>query len=437
MWFDQSTIYQIYPLGFCGVLDAERDPRRRSILKVIDWIPHMQKLGVDAVLFNPLFDSDYHGYDTRNLFKVDERLGSNDDFRQVCAQLHEAGMKVILDGVFNHVGRGFWAFQDVREKQQHSAYKDWFYLDFQKQNRFQDGFSYQFWETADLLVKLNLKNPAVEEHLFNAIQEWIHQYEIDGLRLDVAYLLEHSFLRNLRQKTSSWKADFLLLGELVAGDYKTWVNSEMLNSCTNYECYKGLFSSFNDLNLFEIAHSLNRQFASAPYALYRNQRLMNFADNHDVDRIASRLSKKEHLEPLYAILFGIPGVPCLYYGSEWGATGKKTTHKDEELRLSYDHPEWNTLTDLISQLIKIRKNEKALLNGDYSQLALNNQHFLFTREYQQDKVIVGVNINQNPLEIKIPLHNELWKNLLTGEEMTVNGSVFMEPDSFAYWKKVS
>ena len=124
MWFDQSVIYQIYPLGLCGAPEDNDGVRESRILRLLDWVEHIKKLGADTVLFNPLFESDRHGYDTRDYFQLDCRLGTNEDFAQVCDAFHQAGIRVMLDGVFNHVGRGFWAFRDVQEKRWDSPYKD-------------------------------------------------------------------------------------------------------------------------------------------------------------------------------------------------------------------------------------------------------------------------------------------------------------------------
>ena len=164
MWFNEACIYQIYPLGLCGA-PAENDGiREHRILRVLDWAEHIRGLNMTAVLFNPVFESDRHGYDTRDFFALDCRLGTNEDFAQVCDALHAAGLKVILDGVFNHVGRGFWAFRDVQQKKWDSPYKDWFHLDFNGDTQYGgDGFWYEGWEGHNELVKLNLQNPAVVE----------------------------------------------------------------------------------------------------------------------------------------------------------------------------------------------------------------------------------------------------------------------------------
>lgn len=297
MWFDQSVIYQIYPLGLCGAPEDNDGVRESRILRLLDWVEHIKKLGADTVLFNPVFESDRHGYDTRDYFQLDCRLGTNEDFAQVCDAFHQAGIRVMLDGVFNHVGRGFWAFRDVQEKRWDSPYKDWFRIDFNGNSHYNDGFWYADWEGHGELVKLNLDNPAVVEHQFEAIRAWVDQFDIDGLRLDVAYCLPQHYLRRLREFTSSLKPDFALMGETLHGDYKQWMAPDMCHSVTNYECYKGLWSSFNSMNLFEIGHSLARQFGPEPWTMYKGAHLLSFLDNHDVTRIASQLTNKEHLAP--------------------------------------------------------------------------------------------------------------------------------------------
>ena len=293
MWFDEAVVYQIYPLGLCGVLNEERSSDDsvvgHSILEVKDWISHIKKLGATCVLFNPLMESDYHGYDTRDYYTLDRRLGTNDDLKEVCDAIHEAGLKILFDGVFNHVGRGFWAFKDVQEKKWDSPYCSWFHLSFDGNTEYNDGFWYEGWEVHNELVKLNLDNPDVRQHQFDAIKQWTDLYGIDGLRLDVAYCLSDFYLKELRRFTSTLKEDFVLMGETLHGDYNMYMNDEKCHSVTNYECYKGLYSSFNCANMHEISYSLNRQFGYENWCIYRGKHLLSFVDNHDVSRIATIL----------------------------------------------------------------------------------------------------------------------------------------------------
>ncbi|MEG2774714.1 MAG: alpha-amylase family glycosyl hydrolase, partial [Acetivibrio sp.] len=355
MWANESVFYQIYPLGFCGAPLENQGVAEQRIQKVIEWIPHIKKLGANAIYFSPVFESDSHGYNTRDFRQIDVRLGTNEDFKMVCRQLHENGIRVVLDGVFNHVGRGFWAFQDVLDKREASPYVNWFHLNFGGNSNYNDGLWYEGWEGNYDLVKLNLQNEEVIHHILESVGLWIEEFDIDGLRLDVAYCLDHGFVKRLRQYCDSKKGDFFLLGEMLHGDYKELVNDEMLDSATNYECYKGLFSSFNSLNMFEINHSLLRQFGPEDWTLYRGKHLLSFVDNHDVTRIASNLTNEKHLPLIYGMCFGMPGIPCVYYGSEWGAKGDKNKG-DEALRACFEEPVENELSEFIGKLSEVKKN---------------------------------------------------------------------------------
>ncbi|MGN1024427.1 MAG: alpha-amylase family glycosyl hydrolase, partial [Lachnospiraceae bacterium] len=267
MWAEEMAMYQIYPLGMCGAPFANDGVLEHRILKVLDWIPHLKKLGITAVYFGPVFDSDTHGYNTRDYQKIDPRLGTNEDFAKVCAALHENGIRIFLDGVFNHVGRGFFGFQDVLKNRENSQYKDWFYLNFGGNDAWNDGLWYEGWEGNYDLVKLNLDNPAVCDYLIDSVKRWVQEFDIDGLRLDVAYMVNRNFLKRLRWETDQLKPAFYLIGEILGGDYRQIMNPEMCHSVTNYECYKGIYSSFNSMNMFEINSSLERQFGTDPWDL--------------------------------------------------------------------------------------------------------------------------------------------------------------------------
>ncbi|MFV0527485.1 MAG: alpha-amylase family glycosyl hydrolase [Lachnospiraceae bacterium] len=434
MWYEETTFYQIYPLGMCGA-PLENDGIVTSrINRIPDWIPYYQKLGIGAILFNPLLESDRHGYDTRDFLKLDARLGTNQDFKAVCGALHEAGIRVVLDGVFNHVGRGFWAFRDVCEKKWDSPYKDWFYLSFDGNSNYDDGFWYEGWEGHFDLVKLNLRNPEVIEHLLSSVDFWLTEFGIDGIRLDVAYSLDHDFMCRLRERTSSQKEDFFLVGEMLHGDYKTIVNPSMLHSATNYECYKGLYSSLNSRNFFEIAHSLNRQFGSEDWTLYKGISLLNFVDNHDVTRAASILTTAEHLPLLYTMLFCMPGIPCLYYGSEWGIQGEKIPgQSDDSLRPALTSPVTTPLSDLIERLCHIRSEYKALFYGDYQVLYLTNQQFIFHRFYDGQRLLAVFNADGSEHTATISRAEVPALSLLDQSEVTLSGELVLPGYSSAVY----
>ncbi len=434
MWFDQAVIYQIYPLGLCGA-PAENDgvvaPR---ILRLLDWVEHIKKTGADTVLLNPVFDSDRHGYDTRDYYHLDPRLGTDGDLAAVCQAFHDAGLRVMLDGVFNHVGRGFWAFKDVREKKWDSPYKDWFNLNFDGNTEYGDGFWYEGWEGHNELVKLNLFNPAVVQHQFDAIRSWVERFGIDGLRLDVAYCLAPEYLKRLRSFANSVKPDFALMGETLHGDYNRWMADDMCHSVTNYECYKGLWSAFNSMNMFEIGHSLARQFGPEQWTLYKGKHLLSFLDNHDVDRIASKLTNPDHLRPAWAMAFGMPGVPSIYYGSEWGIQGSKSRGSDAELRPALEKPEWNDLTAWIARLAEAKKNSRALCYGAYRNVVLTNRQIIFERSCDGERVLVAINAEGVPYTAHFDAGCGRAEDLISGEDHDFGGGSELPPYSAFFWK---
>ncbi|MFR5116464.1 MAG: alpha-amylase family glycosyl hydrolase [Eubacterium sp.] len=433
MWAYESVFYQIYPLGFCGAPFENDGVLTPRIRKVIDWIPHIKNLGANAIYFSPVFESDTHGYNTRDFRKIDVRLGTNEDFADVCQALHKEGIKVVLDGVFNHVGRGFWAFQDVLEKRWDSPYKDWFHISFDGNSNYNDGLWYEGWEGNYDLVKLNLCHPDVKQHIFDSIRSWVEEFDIDGLRLDVAYCLDENFVRELRAFCDSLKPDFFLVGEMLHGDYNRLMNDSMLHSATNYECYKGLFSSFNSMNMFEIIHSLLRQFGPENWTLYRGKHLLCFVDNHDVSRIASNLTNEQHLPLIYALCFGMPGIPCVYYGSEWGAKANKS-EGDPALRACFDAPVENDLTAWISKLAAAKKASNALNYGDFRSVVLTNRQCIFERKTDSERVLVAINADNVPYPAHFDAGCGTAVDLITGNTHDFGGGSELPPYSAFFWK---
>ncbi|MGE5353606.1 MAG: alpha-amylase family glycosyl hydrolase [Syntrophothermus sp.] len=425
-WSFDSVFYHIYPLGFCGAPennDFFSTPVAR-LDKIYGWIGHMKSLGLNALYLGPLFESTYHGYDTADYFHVDRRLGTNEQLKNLIATLHQNGIRVILDGVFNHVGRDFWAFRDLQMNRQSSHYCNWFYgLDFKHKSPFGDPFRYESWNGYYDLVKLNLNNHDTREHLFDAVRMWIDYFEIDGLRLDAADCIDMKFLQDLALVTKHKKNDFWLMGEIIHGDYRRWVNPQTLDSVTNYECYKGLYSSLNDKNYFEIAYSLNRQFGTG--GIYRDMPLYAFADNHDVNRVASVIKNPVHMYPLYCLLFTMPGVPSVYYGSEWAVKGRKHSGSDDQLRPSLnlaDFTDGHTpeLSKALSRLSQLRHSSKALRHGDYTQIHVSMQQFAFMRRSENETAVVVLNSSDKTvsLELNIPsLSDASFKDALNGGEV--------------------
>ena len=410
-WTKEAIFYHIYPLGLCGAPPDNQfnDPVIDQINDLRPWVDHLQSLGCNALYLGPIFQSSSHGYDTVDYYQIDRRLGDLDSMADFAAYVHQRGIKLILDGVFNHVGRDFWAFQDVLKHGERSEYRTWFHnLRFGEQSALGDPFQYEGWHGHQSLVKLNLFNPDVCAHLFDAVRMWIDRFEIEGLRLDAADCIDFEFLKALRDFTRTYRNNFWLMGEVVHGDYRKWVNPQSLDSVTNYEAYKGLYSSLQEANYFEIAHSLKRQFGKE--GIYRDLQLYNFVDNHDVNRVASQLDRPTQLFPLYLLLFTMPGIPSIYYGSEWGIKGEKSDWSDTALRpalqltsMVEETAPLRNLIPYIRQLATIRHASDGLRYGNYAEVLVDHQQFVFQRQHADETLVVALNSAAEKVSIEIPL----------------------------------
>lgn len=407
-WYDEAVFYHIYPLGLTGAPEKNEYGAAVSRLKELEvWIGHIRELGCNALYIGPLFESGSHGYDTTDYKKLDSRLGTNADLKAFVAKCHEEGIRVILDAVFNHTGRDFFAFRDLKEHREASAYKDWYCnVNFWSNNEYNDGFSYDNWGGYNLLVKLNQKNPAVKEYLLDIIRFWVSEFDIDGLRLDTADVLDFDFMHEMRMLANEVKADFWLMGEVIHGEYSRWVNEGMLHAVTNYQLHKALYSGHNDHNYFEIAHTVKRLYdmIGSPG---RGRQLYSFADNHDVDRIASKLQDKRQFYPLHMLLYTLPGIPSLYYGSEFGIEGRKEGGSDAPIRPRIEPAEYqNALSEngyckLLAELGALRAKNPILSYGDYEELLLTNRQYAFARKLDGRAILTAVNNDENPAEVWI------------------------------------
>ena len=408
-WAQDAIFYHLFPLGCLGAPERNSfdGPPANRLSELMRWIDYLEDLGVNALLLGPVFESSAHGYDIADYFGVDRRLGDDAMLAAVSRELHRRGIRLVLDAVFHHTGRDFWAFRDVREKGRASPYCDWYHLDFTRRSSYGEPFHYKGWAGNYDLVKLNLKNPAVRDHLLKAVSWWIDRFEIDGLRLDAADALDLEFQRELAAHCRAFRPDLWLMGEVVHGDYRRWAYPEGLSSTTNYQAYKGLWSSHNDHNYFEIAYTLKHQFGLE--GIYRGLALYSFADNHDVARVASILKNPAHLYPLYVLLMTMPGVPSIYYGSEWGIEGLKGRGTDAPLRPPLNpatlrnhsrHPE---LYALIKSLIAMRRRYATLRTGDYVQLHVAQEQFAFIRREAASAIVVAINSSDQPAELSLQI----------------------------------
>lgn len=431
-WYDEAIFYHIYPLGLTGApkQNSYEAPVHR-LQDIFPWIAHIKEIGCNAIYIGPLFESVGHGYETTDYKKLDSRLGDNRDLTDFVKECHKQGVRVILDGVFNHTGRDFFAFQDIKNNRENSQYKDWYCnVNFWGNNEYNDGFSYENWGGYNLLVKLNQKNPAVRDYICDVIRFWVSEFDIDGIRLDAADVLDFEYMKALRGVANEVKPDFWLMGEVIHGDYTRWVNEGTLHSVTNYHLHKALYSGHNDHNYFEIAHTVKRLYdmgGNRPEGL----KLYNFVDNHDVERIYTKLNNKAHFAPVHILMYTLPGVPSVYYGSEFGIEGKKEQWSDDSLRPVLKLSDFknaladNPCTKLIAALGKVRQHSKALSYGDYNQLLLTNRQYAFSRNTAEESVVVTVNNDDSDFTMTLPCGNAAeYIGALSGEKVSVsNGNI--------------
>ena len=408
-WYNETVFYHIYPLG---AFDAPKnntgdEGAGQRILELMDWIPHLKELGIGALYIGPIFESSSHGYDTIDYRLPDRRLGTKESFQTVFRALHEAGIRIILDGVFNHVGRACSLYQDVVARREDSPYRWWFSnLNFGWGHPFGDPCTYDTWGGDWNLVKLNLAHPDVRRYLLDAVGSWMEEYGIDGLRLDTADVLHPDFIRELNAFTKSRRADFWLMGEFMNIANCQMIGPGLLDSVTNYECWKGMYSSINTRNYFEISYGINRQ-THPQWGMYKGKFLYNFLDNHDQTRIADQVNDRRALKNLYTMLMTMPGIPSIYYGSEWGMTGRKGSGAEADYPLRKPMTKEamaqgdQELMKHIAGLAALRSTSRALQYGSYTNVLERNLQLVYARECDGEVKLVGFNIDEQPFEFHV------------------------------------
>lgn len=438
--------YHIYPLGMLNQLEENSKPKYQ-LNNIEAFIPHLKSMNINGLYIGPIFESVYHGYDTKDYKLIDQRLGNHDMFKQLVEKMHEADIDVIVDCVFNHVSREFWAFQDLKWHKENSKYKNWFNIDFSRNNHRNDGFSYGTWDGHDELVKLNLENPEVKQYLIEVAKFWVDEFNIDGLRLDACDVMNNTFVKELKSVLSEYvKKDFYVVGEMVHGDYGRKLKETGIDSLTNYEAYKGLYSSLNDTNYFEIAYSFKRLFGNGEdKGVVGDSLLYNFVDNHDVNRVASVLKKEEHLYPLYLMLYTMKGYTSLYYKSEFGEKGMRDQYSDKQLRQAFIVEEiqvQNALYKHIKKLSEIRKELSVLVDGKYREVFVDHSIIAYLRYNNEKTVLVLINSSSEKIELngqrmskirqdvlsKIGYSNTRQKDLLNNEYIDYNRTITLDPN---------
>jgi glycosidase len=399
-WADHAIWWQVYPLGFLGAEasalppDAPPVPRLRALEP---WLDYLIELGCNGFALGPIFASETHGYDTTDYYRIDPRLGTEDDLRWLIDTCHERGIRVLLDGVFNHVGRSFGPFRDVISNGQSSPYKDWFRIDWNAQGP--DGFGYANFEGHSHLVALNHHTPAVVDYVSGVMNRWL-DFGVDGWRLDAAYAVPLAFWRQVSDRVHAAHPEAWLVGEVIHGDYAAFVRDGGLDSTTQYELWKAIRSSLNDCNFFELWWTLARN-----NDLARTFAPMTFAGNHDVTRLASAIRDERYLPHALVALFTVAGIPSIYYGDEQGFRGIKEAreHGDDAIRQAFPGGPgdlasfgWPTFR-LHQELICVRRRHPWLVRAQTNRLHLATEQLAYeSRGPGGESLIVLLNLADIP-----------------------------------------
>jgi len=326
-WADHAILWHVYPLGFTGAEPAALppgEPVRRRLRQLEGWLDYAVELGCNGLLLGPLFAAETHGYDTVDHFRIDPRLGDLSDFDALVSAADQRGLRLILDGVFNHVGRSFPAFQAALGGGPTAPAARWF-------KRTADGTDYAVFEGHGQLVELDHDEPAVLSYVIEVMSHWLAR-GAGGWRLDAAYAVPPAFWAKAVPAVREAFPDAWFLGEMIHGDYAAYANEAGLDSITQYEVWKAIWSCLNDRNFFELDHALGRH-----NAFLDGELAQTFVGNHDVTRLATALNDERHFSHAIAILCCLGGVPSVYYGDEQGMRGVKEHRAggDDEIRPAF------------------------------------------------------------------------------------------------------
>jgi glycosidase len=417
-WAETAIFWHVYPLGFVGAPASATDPDATAprLRRLNNWLDYLIDLGSNGLLLGPVFASETHGYDTVDHYRIDPRLGTEADLVDLFEQASSRGIKVVLDGVFNHVGRSFPQLTDVVERGYLSPYSSWF-------KRRADG-AFNSFEGHDRLVTLNHDEPRVADYVSDVMTYWLDR-GASGWRLDAAYAVPAEFWRQVTDRVRAKHPDAWLFAEVIHGDYPSFVAKAGVDSVTQYEVWKATWSSLNDRNLYELA-----------WALQRHEELLEtfvpqtFLGNHDVTRIATQLVDARHLpHALVLLLVAIAGIPSIYAGDERGMVGLKEQRKggDDAIRPAFpEHPDALTpaaeeTLRLHRELIGLRRRHPWLVRARTVVEHLANEQMLLRVTDGTDTLLVGLNLGEADVLV---LPSGAWK-LVSGQGEVAGGCVIL------------
>jgi cyclomaltodextrinase len=385
-WVQHAVWWQVYPLGFLGAEPAAiSGPPVHRLRRLIDWLDYAVELGASGLALGPVFASETHGYDTVDHLRIDPRLGDDTDFDALITAAHDRGLRVLLDGVFNHVGRSHPRFQHT---------PGWFRP---------DGEDWATFEGHHRLVTLDHANPEVIEHVVEVMNHWLDR-GAGGWRLDAAYAVPRPFWAAVTARVRAAHPDAYLVGEVIHGDYTGFVTGTGLDSVTQYELWKAIWSSLNDTNLFELGWALDRHAELLDVFVP-----LTFVGNHDVTRIASALTDERHLPHALAVLFCTAGTPSVYYGDEqaFRAVKEDRAGGDDAVRPAFpDTPAdlapygWPTYR-LHQDLIGLRRRHPWLHHARTTTPTLANKHAVLESSDGEHRLLLALNLADDPVTLPV------------------------------------
>ncbi len=391
-WVEHAIWWHIYPLGFVGAYPSDTPPAagEHRLRRIVEWLDYAVELGASGIALGPIFASRTHGYDTTDHHRIDPRLGDDSDFDELVAQAHRRGLRVLLDGVFNHVGTEFPRYRDAVAGHDRSWFRP-------------TGDGFETFEGHAELIALNHDAPSVIDYTVDVMKHWLGR-GADGWRLDAAYAVPDRFWATVLPRVRTEFADAWFVGEVIHGDYSAHVREAGFDSVTQYELWKAIWSSLNDGNFHELEHALTRHNEFLDVFVP-----MTFLGNHDVTRIASKLENTRHLEHALVVLLTVGGTPSVYAGDESAYRGIKEERAggDDAVRPEFTTPpmrvddQGRDIYRLHQYLIGLRRRHPWLHTARTSAQKLSNTQFVFSTRGESDELLVALNVDDAPMTVTL------------------------------------
>ena len=440
-WAANKVVYQIFPSRFATTQPVDKelwykapitpmDDLHGNLRGIIEHLDYIKDLGIDVVYLTPIFKSNScHKYDTIDYYQVDPSFGTTEDLKELVQKSHERGMKVVLDAVYNHSGREFFAFQDILEKGEKSKYLDWYFIDeLPPRGEWGEIPNFKCFGYYGGMPKLNLKNPEVEKYITDVACYWIKECDIDGWRLDVGDEISHFFWKNFRKAIKAVKKDMLIIGEIwhYAGDF---LEGDEWDTVMNYPFYLNLIDLLADekINVSQFVQNLGYLKGRLNKKCY--PLMWNLIDSHDTARflhLCHDNKKKQHLAAAFQLL--MPGMPMVYYGDEYAMPGandpdcRRGMYWDEE----YQDKE---MYNWYKKLMQVRKTHACIVEGEMIETIANDDEdtIVMIRKNGEETIAMLFNCGNSAKEFNeyAEKHNLLTDSAFDGKVDGLDAAVIV------------